>query len=90
MIAFTLFGCGMAMLVYCITVKIIDYYNKIYPFIHKYRFYWEDGYDITSALTYIIDDLEISPTTFNKRYDYDIVQADDETFTIKLIRRDFT
>ena len=90
MIAFTLFGCSTALLVYYITVKIIDHYNKLYPYIHAYRFYWEDGYNPESAITYIIEDLETTPLRFNKHYKPVIRYNDTDSFTIRLIRRDFT
>lgn len=90
MIGFTLLGCGSALLVYYITAKIIDHYNKLYPYVHKYRFYWEDGYNPDLAISYIIEDMEISIHNFNKRYKTVIKYIDNDSFSITLIRRDFT
>lgn len=89
MIAFTLLGCGSALLVYYITVKIIDHYNKLYPYVHKYRFYWEDGYNPDLAISYIIEDLEISVHNFNKHYKPVIKYIDNDSFSVTLTRRDF-
>lgn len=89
MIGFTLLGCGSALLVYYITVKIIDHYNKLHPYISKYRFEWYDYYTIEQALEYISDSLNISLKQFYKTYNYSIT-ANDEYYTIKIIRRDFT
>lgn len=89
MIAFTLIGCGSALLVYYTTVKIIDHYNKLHPYISKYRFDWFECYTIEEAVEYISDSLNMSLIQFCKTYDYSI-KINEDHFIVKITRRDFT